>query len=135
MTAISRSRRASPASRHDRGASSIEMVLALPIVLTVLFLAVQAGMWFYARSIALAAAQSGARTSAILGSTLDQGLTDARSFATDVGGTTLSGVTVTGARSSTTTTVTVTGHTVRLVPFMDLTVTQTATLPVERYTR
>jgi len=34
------------------------MVLALPIVLTVLFLAVQAGMWFYARSIALAAAQS-----------------------------------------------------------------------------
>ena len=32
-------------------------------------------------------------------------------------------------------TVTVTGHTVRLVPFMDLAVTQTATLPVERYTR
>lgn len=135
MTAISRSRRASPAAQQDRGASSIEMVLALPIVLTVLFLAVQAGMWFYARSIALAAAQSGARTSAILGSNLDQGLTDARSFATDVGGTTLSGVTVTGARSATTTTVTVTGHTVRLVPFMDLTVTQTATLPVERYTR
>lgn len=111
------------------------MVLALPIVLTVLFLAVQAGMWFYARSIALAAAQSGARTSAMLGSTLDQGLTDARSFATGAGGTTLSGVTVTGGRSATSTTVTVTGHTVRLVPFMDLAVSQTATLPVERYTR
>ncbi len=131
------SRSCSPSSglRGERGASSVEMVLALPIVLTVLFLAVQAGMWFYARSIALAAAQSGARTSAMLGSTLDQGLADARSFATGVGGTTLTGVTATGNRSASTTTVTVTGHTVRLVPFMDLTVSQTATLPVERYTR
>lgn len=121
--------------RGERGSSSIEMVIALPIVLTVLFLAVQAGMWFYARSIALAAAQSGARTSAMLNSSLQAGLADAQSFATDVGGTTLSGVSVTGARSATSTTVTVQGHTVRLVPFMDLTVTQSATLPVERYTR
>jgi Flp pilus assembly protein TadG len=134
MNVMSRSLRASRSAR-ERGASSIEMVLALPIVLTVLFLAVQAGMWFYARSIALAAAQSGARTSAMLGSTLDQGLADARSFATRAGGTTLSGVTVTGHRSATSTTVRVTGRTVRLVPFMDLAVTQTATLPVERYTR
>jgi len=111
------------------------MVLALPIVLTVLFLAVQAGMWFYARSIALAAAQSGARTSAMLDSSLQAGLSDARSFATGVGGTTLSDIMVTGDRSATRTTVTVSGHTVRLVPFMDLTVSQTATLPVERYTR
>lgn len=111
------------------------MVIALPIVLTVLFLAVQAGMWFYARSIALAAAQSGARTSAMLNSTLQAGLADARSFATDIGGTTLTGVSVTGARSATSTTVTVQGHTVRLVPFMELTVTQSATLPVERYSR
>lgn len=111
------------------------MVLALPIVLTVLFLAVQAGMWFYARSIALAAAQSGARTSAMLGSSLQAGLSDAQSFANGVGGTTLSGVTVTGDRTSTSTTVTVSGQTLRLVPFMSLTVSQTATLPVERYTR
>ena len=111
------------------------MVLALPIVLTVLFLAVQAGMWFYARSIALAAAQSGARTSATLDSSLQAGLTDARAFTTKVGGTTISDVTVSGDRSATSTTITVTGHAVRLVPLMDLTVTQSATLPVERYTR
>jgi len=111
------------------------MVIALPLVLTVLFLAVQAGMWFYARSIALAAAQSGARTSSMLNSTLQAGLADAQSFAAEAGGTTLTGVTVTGDRSATSTTLTVTGHTVRLVPFMDLTVSQVATLPVERYTR
>ena len=132
---MSRSRNPSLPARRDRGASSVEMVLALPIVLTVLFLAVKAGMWFYARSIALAAAQSGARTSALLDSSLQAGLSDARSFATGVGGTTLSDITVTGDRSVTSTTVTVSGHTVRLVPFMDLTVSQTATLPVERYTR
>ena len=111
------------------------MVIALPLVLTVLFLAVQAGTWFYARSIALAAAQSGARTSAMLNSSLAAGLSSARSFADDVGGSTLTGVTVSGVRSATSTTVTVTGRAPRLVPFMELAVTQSATLPVERYTR
>ena len=121
--------------RGERGSSSVEMVIALPIVLTVLFLAVQAGTWFHARSIALASAQSGARTSAMLNSSLEAGLSSARSFAADVGGTALTGVTVTGDRTATSTTVTVTGHSVRLVPFMDVTVSQSATLPVERYTR
>ncbi len=130
-----RSRTRGSAKRGERGSSSIEMVIALPIVLTVLFLAVQAGTWFHARSIALASAQSGARTSAMLNSSLEAGLSSARSFATDVGGTTLTGVTVTGDRTATSTTVTVTGHSVRLVPFMDVTVSQSATLPVERYTR
>ena len=129
----SRTRRS--AKRGERGSSSIEMVIALPIVLTVLFLAVQAGTWFHARSIALASAQSGARTSAMLNSSLEAGLSSARSFAANVGGTTLTGVTDTGDRTATSTTVTVTGHSVRLVPFMDVTVSQSATLPVERYTR
>ena len=130
-----RSRTRRSATRGERGSSSIEMVIALPIVLTVLFLAVQAGTWFHARSIALASAQSGARTSAMLNSSLEAGLSNARSFAADVGGTTLTGVTVTGDRTATSITVTVTGHSVRLVPFMDVTVSQSATLPVERYTR
>ena len=130
-----RSRTKQSATRGERGSSSVEMVIALPLVLTVLFLAVQAGTWFHARSIALASAQSGARTSAMLNSSLEAGLSNARSFAADVGGTTLTGVTVTGDRTATSTTVTVTGHSVRLVPFMDVTVSQSATLPVERYTR
>ncbi len=130
-----RSRASRRLMRGERGSSSVEMVIALPLVLTVLFLAVQAGTWFHARSIALASAQSGARTSAMLNSSLEAGLSSARSFATDVGGTTLTGVTVTGDRTATSTTVTVTGHSVRLVPFMDVTVSQSATLPVERYTR
>ena len=130
-----RSRSSQWLMRGERGSSSVEMVIALPLVLTVLFLAVQAGTWFHARSIALASAQSGARTSAMLNSSLEAGLSSARSFAADVGGTTLTGVTVTGDRTATSTTVTVTGHSVRLVPFMDVTVSQSATLPVERYTR
>ena len=130
-----RSRSSGWLMRGERGSSSVEMVIALPLVLTVLFLAVQAGTWFHARSIALASAQSGARTSAMLNSSLEAGLSSARSFAADVGGTTLTGVTVTGDRTATSTTVTVTGHSVRLVPFMDVTVSQSATLPVERYTR
>lgn len=132
---MQRSRSSGWLMRGERGSASVEMVVALPLVLTVLFLAVQAGTWFHARSIALASAQSGARTSAMLNSSLEAGLSSARSFAADVGGTTLTGVTVTGDRTATSTTVTVTGHSVRLVPFMDVTVSQSATLPVERYTR
>ena len=132
---MQRSRSSGWLMRGERGSASVEMVIALPLVLTVLFLAVQAGTWFHARSIALASAQSGARTSAMLNSSLEAGLLSARSFAADVGGTTLTGVTVTGDRTATSTTVTVTGHSVRLVPFMDVTVSQSATLPVERYTR
>lgn len=132
---MQRSRSSGWLMRGERGSASVEMVIALPIVLTVLFLAVQAGTWFHARSIALASAQSGARTSAMLNSSLEAGLSNARSFAADVGGTTLTGVTVTGDRTATSITVTVTGHSVRLVPFMDVTVSQSATLPVERYTR
>ena len=44
--------------RGERGSSSVEMVIALPIVLTVLFLARPGRTWFHARSIALASAQS-----------------------------------------------------------------------------
>jgi Flp pilus assembly protein TadG len=112
----------------ERGATAVEMSIVLPLLFTVLLLAVQAGMWFFARSIALAAAEEGARSSASRYSSLDTGLADADTFLARVAGTSLSGTSVTS------TTVTVTGTSVRLIPLMDLAVTQTATMPVERLT-
>ncbi len=119
----------------ERGSTTVEMVVALPVVLLVLFIAVQSGMWFYARSIALAAAETGARSSAALNSTTQVGVADAQGFVANIGGTTLTNVTVTGSRNATQATITVTGNTIQLVPWLVLPVSQTATLPLERYTR
>lgn len=121
-------------TRGDRGSPAIGVALALPVLFAIIFLAVQAGLWFFARSVVHAAAQEGARVSAARDASLQSGLDTASAFAGRVGGTMLVGVTVSGERSGTSTTVTVTGQTVRLMPLMDLQVSQSATLPVERLT-
>lgn len=131
----SRPRRGRGGLADERGSVSVQMVLAFPILLMVLFGAVQAGLWFYARAIALAAAESGARAAAALNSSVAAGITDAEGFLADVAGTTLTGVSVTGSRTATQASVTVTGKVVSLVPLIPIGVTQTATFPVERYTR
>ena len=122
-----------PCRRGDRGNTAIGVALALPILFAVVFLAVQAGLWFFARSVVHAAAQEGARTSAARDASLQSGLDVASAFAGCVGGTMLTDVNASGERSATSTTVTVTGQSLRLIPLMDLRVTQSATLPVERF--
>ncbi len=122
--------------RHDqRGAGAVEMAVLIPLVFVIVLLAVQAGMWFYARSIALAAAEVGARTSAGRYSNLQAGLNSAQGFADQVAGDALTEISVIGHRSATSTSVTVSGVAVRVVPLpFDLELSQTATMPVERLT-
>ena len=67
--------------RRERGAVAVELAMLLPLLLAMVLFSVQVGMWFYARSIALSAAEEGARTSAARTSSLDAGLTTARQFA------------------------------------------------------
>jgi Flp pilus assembly protein TadG len=123
-------------ARDQRGAVAVEMVVLLPLVLAFVLLAVQVSLWFHARSIALASAEVGARTSAGRQSSLAGGLAAAEQFADAVGGSHLTGVSVTGSRSATFTTVSVRGEAVRLLPLipLNLSVAQSATLPVERLT-
>lgn len=123
-----------PQRTCERGTTVVATALVLPMLFAIIFLAVQAGLWFFARSVAHAAAQEGARASAARDASLQQGLDTASGFATRVGSSLVPGVSVTGTRSGTSTTVVVTAQSLRLVPFMDLQVTQSATLPVERLT-
>jgi Flp pilus assembly protein TadG len=105
-------RRRGPPTRgsrsRDAGSASIEFAITAVAVMAVIFTAIQASTWFWARSIALAAAQEGAdaaraynaapgagqaRAQAFITSTKD-GLNDARiDVATTAGGV---HVTVTG---------------------------------------
>lgn len=132
MTA-SRTPRRSP--RSERGSVTVEMVVLAPMLMLLLLGGVHAGLAFHARSIAIAAAQTGARTAAAHTSSLTSGISAARTFATQHGDTALGGVSVTGQRTATTVTITVSGHSPALVPGLDTTISQSALLPVERITR
>ncbi|MBL0884848.1 TadE/TadG family type IV pilus assembly protein [Myceligenerans indicum] len=117
----------------ERGSASIQYVFILPALFTLMFAFVQGAMYYQGKTIAIAAAEEGARIAASEGGTLAEGQAAARLYVanTTVG---LSGTLVSGAGSADQVTITVTTHTVSLVPAWSPTVVQSASLPVERIT-
>jgi Flp pilus assembly protein TadG len=112
----------------------VEVVVLLPLVFLLLFAMVQGGLWFHARAVALAAAQEGARVAAAEDSSAGAGISAASSFVADAGSGVVRDPAITGSRSITTATVTVTGLAQSLVPFLNPTVAQSASFPTERIT-
>jgi Flp pilus assembly protein TadG len=129
-----RSRQVRQRAARERGSVSIQMVLLMPALFSLMFLGMQAALIYQGRTVALAAAQEGAREAALDTGTAAGGIAAATSFvaSTSAG---LKNTTVTGARSATTATVTVTVTTLSVVPGWVPTVTQSAAMPVERITR
>lgn len=122
-------------AHRERGSSSIQMVILMPALFAVMFLGLQGALWFHARSVAIAAAQEGARQAGAQNSTTDAGINQATSFVADAGGNdVLSGATATAVRSATQATVTVSGSAMSVIPGWTITVRQSATVPVERLT-
>lgn len=72
-------------AERQRGSVTIEMVILFPVVLGLLFAAVQTGLWFHARNIALTSAQEGARVAAMYESSSAAGRAAAVDFATTAG--------------------------------------------------
>lgn len=62
------------------------MVLLMPALFSVMFLGLQGALFYHARTVAIAAAQEGARTAAGLNGTGSAGAADAYAFVTDAGG-------------------------------------------------
>jgi Flp pilus assembly protein TadG len=122
------------AAPRDRGASSVEVVVFLPLVFLLLFAMVQGGLWFHARAVALGAAQEGARVAAAETSTAGAGIAAATSFIADAGTGVVLNPVVAGSRTATTATVTVTGKAQSLVPLLNPSVAQSASFPTERVT-
>ncbi|WP_331716062.1 TadE family protein [Tessaracoccus coleopterorum] len=122
-----------PATGRQRGSVTIEMVILFPVLLMMLFGAVQGGLWFHARSIAMSAAQEGARVAAAYESTTGMGATAARDFAAQAGA---KNVTVTASATGTTATVIVSVEAPNLIPFLipAMPIHQSATMPLERIT-
>lgn len=117
---------------RERGSVTVEMTVLMPVLLATLFGGIQAGVIFHARHIAIAAAQEGVRDAAAYQAALGDGIRTAEAVAGEWGGSALTGVQVTGQRSTTRASITVQGTAVSLLPGLTWPIEQTATLPVER---
>jgi Flp pilus assembly protein TadG len=128
----SRSRRR---RRDERGSVSIELVILLPALFAVMFLGMQAALFYHARTVAIAAAQEGARAAGAEQGHGAYGVRAANDFIAEAGGDdVLTASSATARRTTTTATVTVTGFSLSVIPRWKVRITQSATVPVERLT-
>lgn len=120
----------------DRGSASLELVVIFPVLMLIIFGAIQGALYYFACSAALASAQEGARAAADERASTGDGQSAASSFLASAGGTdTLQQAQISASRSGATATVTVTGRSLSLVPgWGGIFVEQSASAAVERVT-
>lgn len=119
------------AEKSERGSTSIQMVVLMPALFSVLFLGLQAALYYHASTVAGAAAQDGARVAASYASSgIAAGTTTALS-ALDQSHGSLQNYTVVGTAGAYGPAVTVTGNSLSLIPGLSLSVTRSASLPWE----
>lgn len=119
----------------DRGSASIELVILFPALLLLVTALMQYGLWFHARSVALAAAQEGIAAARTYEGDLDDGRTVALEFVAGNGGDTLLDAAATaGALGVGQVQVVVTGRSLSVIPGVaGPAVRQSAAGPLERF--
>ena len=129
-TSSSRCRR-----RDDRGSVSIELVILLPALFAVMFIGMQAALFYQARTVAIAAAQEGARAAGAQHGREADGVGAANDFLAEAGGEdVITGTSTSANRTATTATVTVSGFSLSVIPGWKVRITQSASVPVEQVT-
>lgn len=117
----------------ERGAASVELAVLFPVVLLLIMTLIQAALWFYSRSIALGAAQEGAREGRVQPASTGRAQAAAEDFLDQTAEGLLTGSEVSVAAAPDSIEVTVTGTSISLFPGLSgWSITQTARGPVER---
>ena len=128
--------------RSERGVSTLELAILAPAILALIFVSIQTALWLYGRSVALNAAQEGVSRLRLVQPTVyttavgEKVRADIESYAQQLGGTTLQHANVEFPKYNDPqgmVSFTVKGDTVSLVPGLNLTVTQTASGPIEQF--
>ena len=134
--ALSRVRRAVGGSDRERGLITLEIAILFPVLLAVIVAIVQYGLWYHARSLALAAAQQGVTAARTYTAEPAAGTQAAREFLDSHAADTLTAVTITTATAGPGQVgVQVSGRAMSIVPGIPgLDVTQSAAGPIERFT-
>ena len=134
--ALSRVQRAVGGSDRERGLITLEIAILFPVLLAVIVAIVQYGLWYHARSLALAAAQQGVTAARTYTAEPAAGTQAAREFLESHAADTLTAVTITIATAGPGQVgVQVSGRAMSIVPGIPgLDVTQSAAGPIERFT-
>lgn len=121
---------------QDRGSVTLETAILFPAILLLVMVTIQAGLWYYGRSVALAAAQEGVSAGRAEGASVAHATQTAQDFAADQGRGMLGEASVSTVGSNATRIqVSVSGQIVSLIPGVPIAVSQEASGPVERWTR
>jgi Flp pilus assembly protein TadG len=125
----------SPGRRDDRerGAATAELVLVTPVMLFMVLLVVQFGLWFHASHVASAAAQEGARAARVEGSNASAGKARAEQFLDAVGSDLVLERVVTAENLTGAVRVEVSGRAIRVVPGLRLPISAESEGPVEEF--
>ena len=130
------------AEHRERGSAAVQLAVLMPALFTLMFLGMQAALVYHGRTVAVAAAQEGARAAAAQHASPGAGQAAASAFVASAGGDgVLRGVSVTSTRTaaasaaSVVVTVMVSGTTLSVVPGWTPQIRQSASAPVEELTR
>ncbi|MEU6260188.1 TadE family protein [Streptomyces sp. NPDC047043] len=119
--------------RDDSGASSTEMVIIMPVLLTIVLLLAQATIWWHAVHIAQVTASDALAVSRVENGTAVGGQNEAQRVLDQLGRGPLRGTHVTITRTADGAEVRITGTATSVVPFLHLPVRTHVSGPVEQF--
>lgn len=127
-------------SEREQGYSSVEMMIYMPLLLTITFIVLQFALAYLGNQVASAAAREGARTARIGGGD-PAALAAGQAKAVQMVDTTGKGLlvldgqpTVVAVNGGTEVSITVRGYPQHVIPFVSFPIEQTVQGPVERFT-
>ena len=119
------------ATAHDRGSVSAQILVAWPVVLTLLLLAIQAVIWAYASYAAQAAADRGVDAARALGGTSTTGEIETQQVLNQLDAGPLNDTQISVNVDAASATVRIDGHAQQIIPWLHLPVHAQATGPLE----
>lgn len=121
------------APRDQGGATTLEAVLAFPVLLLLVMFIIQVALWYHTTELADAAAQDGVRAARVEGATAADGIDRANQVLDQTGRTILQARQVSAVRDRDAARVEVRGDCISLVPFMSLPVHAVAESSTEQF--
>ena len=119
--------------RSERGDAAVETVLAVPVLLFLILVVIQAGLWFHGSQLVEAAAQEGMQAGRVETGSATAAEARARQFVAGMSPSIAATTQVPTSRTADTTRVVVSGRVQQLIPGLRLTVSGAAEGPTERF--
>ena len=119
--------------RRQRGSATVETVIAVPVLIFLILVVIQAGLWFHGAHLVEAAAQEGVRAGRVDGGSSAVAEVRARQFLTHLSPSLAGTAAITTSRNVDRTRVQVSGRVQPVIPGLDLTVTASAEAATERF--